>query len=267
MYRLVPRCLQPAAQGGGGGALPEEPAVTGLPRGPFLEGMRLIGATVAGTFAWGLITGVAMVKGGLSPLQAAGMLTLVFSGTAQLAALPLISAGASLAAIWATALLANLRFVVYSAVVAGEFHRQPTGRRLLLGWMTTDTGLAAYLAGQQGPSAALTEATRAARFLGANSLVYAGWTIGTAVGVAGAGWIPDSPQLGFMGVLAILALVGPMLVSRAMLGAAVAAALVALAGHGWPYHLGMFAAIAAGVVCALVLTPRPAGRPTVSRDA
>jgi len=240
--------------------------VLARPRGPFAQGMRLIGATAAGTFAWGVITGVAMVKGGLSPLQAVGMLTLVFSGTAQLAALPLIGAGASLLAIWATALLANLRFVVYSAVIAAEFHRQPIGRRLLMGWMTTDTGLAAYLSGQQGPAAARTEAARAARFLGANTLVYAGWTTGTAVGVAGAGWIPDSPQLGFMGVLAILALVGPMLVSRAMLGAAAAAAAVALVGHGWPFHLGMFAAIAAGVVCALALAPPPPGPLPAPRD-
>jgi len=239
--------------------LAEPEARGGLPRGPFLEGMRLIGSTVAGTFAWGVITGVAMVKGGLSPMQAAGMLVLVFSGTAQLAALPLIGAGASLAAIWAAALLANLRFLAYSAVVAGEFHGQSTGRRLLMGWMTTDTGLAAYLAGQQGPAAARTDAQRAARFLGANTLVYAGWTIGTAVGVAAAGWIPDSPRLGFVGVLAILALVGPMLSTRSMVAAAAAAALVVLPLRDWPYHLGTFAAIAAGVACALVLGPR---RPT-----
>ena len=67
------------------------------------DGARSIGSTVIGTFCWGLVTGVALVKGGLTPLQAIGMVMLVYSGTAQLAALPLLSAGAPLVAIWLTA--------------------------------------------------------------------------------------------------------------------------------------------------------------------
>jgi hypothetical protein len=70
----------------------------------------------------------ALVKGGLSTSQALGMLVLVYSGTAQLAALPLMAAGAALGAVWVTALLANLRFVVYSAVVATEFRGLPLAR-------------------------------------------------------------------------------------------------------------------------------------------
>lgn len=225
-----------------------------LSRAAFAEGVRAIGTTVLGTFCWGVITGVALVKGGLTPIQALGMVMLVFSGTAQLAALPLIAAGASLPAIWATALLANLRFVIYSAVVAAEFRGQPTRLRLLLGWLTTDTGLAVFVArGAGGGPGAEPDGPRVARFLGANLTVYAGWTFGTALGVALAGVIPDSPNIAFVGVLAILALVGPMLVSRVAVGAAVAAAAVALIGRDWPWRLGMFAAIGAGIVTALLL--------------
>ena len=233
-------------------------------RAAFVEGVRAIGSTVLGTFCWGVITGVALVKGGLTPMQALGMVMLVFSGTAQLAALPLITAGASLWAIWATALLANLRFVIYSAVVAAEFRGQPTRRRLLLGWLTTDTGLAVFVSGGAGGSKAEPEGIRVARFLGANLTVYAGWTVGTAIGVALAAVIPDSPNIAFVGVLAILALVGPMLVSRVAVGAAVAAGAVALIGRDWPWRLGMFAAIGAGILTALLLwrePPRPPSQP------
>jgi predicted branched-subunit amino acid permease len=219
-------------------------------RAAFTEGVRAIGTTVLGTFCWGVITGVALVKGGLTPMQALGMVMLVFSGTAQLAALPLIAAGASLPAIWATALLANLRFVIYSAVVAAEFRGQPTRMRLLLGWLTTDTGLAVFVSGS---AHAEPERVRVARFLGTNLTVYTGWTVGTALGVALAAVIPDSPNIAFVGVLAILALVGPMLVSRVTVGAAVAAAAVALIGRDWPWRLGMFAAIGAGILTALLL--------------
>jgi len=223
------------------------------PRSPLLEGARLIGTTAIGTTCWGLVTGVALVKGGLSPLQALGMVMLVFSGTAQLAALPLIAAGASLPAIWATALLANLRFVIYSALVAGEFRGQPLHRRLVLGWLTTDTGLAAYLAGARPGTTAPAESERAARFLGANGLVYLGWSIGTLSGVLLAGLIPDSPRIAFIGVLAILALVGPMLATPIGRGVALVAAAVAAFGHDWPWRLGTFAAIFAGVALTVLL--------------
>jgi predicted branched-subunit amino acid permease len=229
-----------------------EPAPA-APRSPVLEGARLIGTTAIGTTCWGLVTGVALVKGGLTPLQALGMVMLVFSGTAQLAALPLIAAGASLPAIWATALLANLRFVVYSALVAGEFREQPLRRRLLLGWLTTDTGLAAYLSGARPGTPAPDADARAGRYVGANGLVYLGWSVGTLSGVLLAGLIPDSPQIAFVGVLAILALVGPMLASPVGRGVALVAVAVAALGHDWPWRLGTFAAIFAGVAATLWL--------------
>jgi predicted branched-subunit amino acid permease len=206
-----------------------------------------------------------MVKAGLTPIQAIGMVMAVYSGTAQLAALPLIAAGASLPAVWATALLANLRFVVYSAVVATEFRGLSLGRRLALGWMTTDTGLAAYF-GRSGDGWGPGRgdepvARRAARFLGTNATVYAGWSLGSVAGVLAAGLIPDSPRIAFVGVLAVLALVGPMLTTRAAVGAALAAAALAVAGVGWPWRAGMFAAIAAGVLAALALS-RPRVEPS-----
>jgi predicted branched-subunit amino acid permease len=238
-------------------------AEQGFPWDAFASGSRAIGSTVAGTFCWGLVTGVAMVKGGLSTSQALGMVVLVYSGTAQLAAMPLLAAGAALTAIWATALLANLRFVVYSAVVATEFRGLPLAQRLMLGWMTTDTGLAAYYGrsaggGWEASTGDEPVRRRAARFLGTNVTVYAGWSIGSIVGVALAALIPDSPRIAFVGVLAIMALIGPMLAAPAALGAALAAGVVAIVGRGWPWRMGMFAAIAAGIVAAVLLSRRTA---------
>ena len=221
-------------------------------RAALRAGARSIGGTVVGTMAWGAVTGVALVKSGLAPHEALGMVMLVYSGTAQLAALPLLAASAPLAAIWATALLANLRFVVYSATVSVEFRDLPLARRLFLGWMTTDTGLAVYLAGRsEGGREAPPVRVRAARFLGTNGTVYLGWTAGTAVGVAAASLIPDSPRIAFIGVLAILALIGPMLSARPAVVAALAAGLVATLGRDWSWRAGTFAAITAGVFSAV----------------
>ena len=59
-------------------------------------------------------------------------------------------------------------------------------------------------------------------------------------------------------MLAILALVGPMLTAGPALGAAVAAAAVALVGRDWPWRAGTFAAIAVGIVAAVALSARGA---------
>jgi predicted branched-subunit amino acid permease len=60
------------------------------------------------------MTGVAMVKSGMSVFEAVAMTMLVFAGSSQLAAIPLLVAGAPAWVILATGFCVNLRFVVFS---------------------------------------------------------------------------------------------------------------------------------------------------------
>ena len=72
--------------------------------------------TVApGIAAWGLMTGVAMMNSGMSTAEALLMGLIVFAGSSQLAAIPLLGAGAPMWVILATGFCVNLRFVVFSA--------------------------------------------------------------------------------------------------------------------------------------------------------
>ena len=89
--------------------------------------------TLFGIAAWGLVVGIAMVKSGLSVPQALGMTLLVFAGSAQLASLPLIAAQAPIWVIFATALVVNLRFVIFSALLAPHFSHLPWRQRFYLG--------------------------------------------------------------------------------------------------------------------------------------
>ena len=64
-----------------------------IPSGPerrriFRAGQRAILPSLPGAAAWGLVSGVAMVKGGLTVPWAIMMSLLVYAGSAQLAALP-----------------------------------------------------------------------------------------------------------------------------------------------------------------------------------
>jgi predicted branched-subunit amino acid permease len=81
----------------------------------YRRGAREMAAPVLGMAAWGLVTGVAMVKSGLTVAQALAMTLFVFAGSAQLASLPLIAAGAPLWVLLLTAFCVNLRFVIFSA--------------------------------------------------------------------------------------------------------------------------------------------------------
>ena len=58
----------------------------------FRAGAREISGVAPGLAAWGLMTGVAMVQSGMSTVEAVAMTLLVFAGSSQLAAIPLIAA-------------------------------------------------------------------------------------------------------------------------------------------------------------------------------
>jgi predicted branched-subunit amino acid permease len=72
-------------------------------RAEFRSGVRDMLPAFPGIFAWGLVTGVAMVKGGLSVPMALLMTLVAYAGSAQLASLPLIATSAPIWIIGVTA--------------------------------------------------------------------------------------------------------------------------------------------------------------------
>ena len=122
-----------------------DPAIAARRRHAFARGLRAVAPATVATGTWGLVTGVAMVKVGLTTAQALGMTLLVYAGSAQLAALPLIAAAAPIWVVLLTATVVNLRFVIFSAGLRPFFRRFSLGRRLFLGYVTTDIGFALFL--------------------------------------------------------------------------------------------------------------------------
>jgi 4-azaleucine resistance transporter AzlC len=92
-----------------------------------------------------LAFGTTAAAGGLSTLQALAMSVFVFAGAAQLAMVPLISAGASVAVIVLTVLVINLRMTLYSASLAPHFRPLPAGWKGLLSYLLTDQAYAAAI--------------------------------------------------------------------------------------------------------------------------
>ena len=101
-------------------------------------GVRDMVPAMVAMVAWGIVTGVAMVQSGLSTGQALGMTLMVYAGSAQLTSLPLFAAAAPLPIIWASALIVNLRFVLYGVAVKPFFQGFSWPRRLLFGFGNVD---------------------------------------------------------------------------------------------------------------------------------
>jgi len=234
-------------------------------RAAFHAGQRAILPSLPGSAAWGLISGVAMVKGGLAVPWAAAMSLLVYGASAQLAALPLIAAGAPLWVIVATGFITNLRFVIYSAALRPHFAHEPLRVRAVLGFFMTDFTFTLFM--RRAQEGTLPESHRDAWFAGVCSTNWLTWQTSAITGIIAASYVPTQWGLEFTGTLALVALVGPSLKARPALFGALVGAAVALLGHGLPYRLGLFCGALAGIIAATITESLANREPTAGVPA
>jgi predicted branched-subunit amino acid permease len=216
----------------------------------FRRGFNETVAPSLGIAAWGLVTGVAMVKSGLSLPLAVSMTMLVYAGSAQLAALPLIVAGAPLWVLWATAFCVNLRFVIYSAHWRRYFGHLPRVQRLLLGYCAVD--LSYVLFARRFPDA-VPQPEQLPYFWGSAAWNWLSWQGASVLGIVLADRVPTEWGLSFAGVLALLGITYSLLSDKKTWIAAGVAAFVAVAAFAMPLKLNIVTAIAAGVAIGLLL--------------
>ena len=135
-----------------------------------------------------MISGVAMVKGGLTVPWAIMMSLLVYAGSAQLAALPLIVAGAPLWVIVTTGLITNLRFVIYSAALRPYFADRSVRERAALGYFMTDFTFTRFMRSAQ--EGILPQQNRDAWFAGVCANNWMTWQVSAMTGIIGASYVP-----------------------------------------------------------------------------
>ncbi|MFT3779026.1 MAG: AzlC family ABC transporter permease [Ottowia sp.] len=212
-----------------------------------------------GMTAWAFMTGVAMIKSGMSITEAVAMSLLVFAGSAQLAAIPLIAAGAPMWVVFATAFCVNLRFVVFSLHLRQYFMFLPRARRLWLGYFTGDVTYVLYT--RRFPEPPATDQQRHAQMAylwGGNCVNWVFWQTFSMLGIFLGNALPARWGLEFAGTLALLAVACSLATSRLRALAAVIAAAAAVALVALPYRLNIVAAIAvAVVVCLFIESRRP----------
>ncbi len=159
------------------------------------------------TAAWGLVAGVAMLKAGLAVGQASGMSLAVFAGSAQLAAAPLMAQDASLAVVLITALIINLRFIIYAAALAPHLRGVSRVQKLALGYLSGDIS---FVVCMQRVASEPGRPHASAFLYGAAGANWLAWQVSSFAGIFLASFIPASWGLDFAGTLALTALAIPL---------------------------------------------------------
>ncbi|MFY9513281.1 MAG: AzlC family ABC transporter permease [Rubrivivax sp.] len=223
----------------------------------FRRGAQDMAGISLGIAAWGLITGVTMVKSGLAPPLAVLMSLLVFAGTAQLAALPLMASGAPIWVVWATALCLNLRFVIFSAQWRPYLAHMPLFERARMAYFTADLNYVTFMRRFPEPKP---QPEQLPYFWGGVSINWVSWQLPSMVGIVLGDSIPTTWGIGFAGTLALIGLMCSLLADKASLVAAVVAGCAAVAAYALPLKLNIVVAIASAVAIGLLMdhtTQRP----------
>ena len=220
----------------------------------FGEGVRDQAAVATGIAAWGLMTGVAMVQSGLSLFEAVAMTLIVYAGSAQLTAVPLMASGAPLWVVLAAAFCVNLRFVVFSAHLRPYLMHLPRGERLMTGYVTGDLSYVFFARRYPHPATDAEGRDRQLAYLAGNCAVnYLAWMAASLLGIVLANAIPTAWGLGFAGILALLGVGCSLATSRLRMVSAGVAGAAAVAAWALPLKLHIVVAIAAAVAVCLVL--------------
>lgn len=207
-----------------------------------------------GIAAWGLMTGVAMMNSGMSTLEALLMSVIVFAGSSQLAAIPLLTAGAPMWVILATGFCVNLRFVVFSAHLRPFVMHLPLWQRLMTGYLTADLSYVLFVKRypQPGNDAARLLAQQA--YLAGNCGVnWLAWVSCSLLGVGLSNFVPISWGLGFAGILALLGILCSLASSKLRVVSAGVAGAAAVVAYALPLKMNILVAIASAVALCLIV--------------
>jgi predicted branched-subunit amino acid permease len=206
----------------------------------FKDGARALAPATLAIGVWGMVTGLAMVKVGLTQSLALGMTLLVYAGSAPLASL-----------LFVAATVVNLRFVIFSAAFYPFFRRYTVLQRLAFGYFSSDLGFALFMPRYADAPVKGTR-EQAWFFWGLSASNWVVWQTSSVIGIFLGTMIPTGWSLEFAAVLALMSIVVPMATTRPVLAAIAVAGVVGWVAQPLPLRLGLVAAVVAGVVAGIL---------------
>lgn len=224
----------------------------------FLAGCRDEAPLQLGVIPFGMLYGIGALAVGMPVWLAQLTSMLVFAGAAQLVIVQMLGAAAGALPIGLTAVLLNLRHMLYSASVAEHVRHLPRRWRVLLAYLLTDEAYAVAILRYARP-AGLGPDLRHWYFLGCGLTLWSCWQLSTALGIAFGARIPPEWDIDFAVPLTFIALLTLLVKERAGQAAALVAALAVLALAVLPYRLGLVLAIVLGLVAGAAVARRGEG--------
>ncbi len=210
---------------------------------------------LAGIIPFGLVIGVSATDADVPTLAVWLTGPLIYAGSAQVATIDMLDAGAAPMAVVAVVLAINVRLIFYSAAMARHWRGTPWWWRLAASYLLVDPSVAVGLSGYQR----LGRDRAHAHYLGGAVLLWVSWLVAIGAGaMAGAG-LPAWLHLEFVIPLYLVGQATSRLADPALRRAIFVAAAVALLALSAPLQLGIALAIAAGIAAGLTGRPvRPA---------
>jgi predicted branched-subunit amino acid permease len=217
-------------------------------------GARDITPMVLGIVPFGLALGAMIGSSDVDPWAALASAPLILAGAAQLTTLQMLEAGSNPVVIVASALLVNLRILLYSASLAPWFSGVRLRSRLLLATSVIDqTHFVAVARFEQGD---LDRSGRVAYYTGASVWIVTVWLASQMVALVLGAELPASARLDMAAPLALIGLLAKSVNSRPSALAAVAGVAVVTLGAGLPFHTATLAATVAGITVAVAVEAR-----------
>lgn len=203
---------------------------------------------LVGVLPFGLVAGAAPIAAGLDVGHAVGMSALMFAGASQLAVAEVLGSGGSAAVAVVTALIINLRMVLYSASLAPALAGETLGRRLQMGYFLVDQVYALSVIRWDGDD---DRSLRVPYYMAMALLLWVSWMATTVIGAIVGARLPHEIPLDFAVPLVFLVLLVPVLDKRpslvaATVGGAVAVAAAELGAGRLAIVVGAVAGIVAG---------------------
>jgi 4-azaleucine resistance transporter AzlC len=225
-------------------------AAKSSPAAALIAGARAIVPVLFALLPFGLAFGATAAGSGFSPIEALGMSVIMAAGAAQLAAVQLISAGASVVVVVLTVLVINLRFMLYSASLAQHFGSLPLRWKGLLSYHLTDQAYAATIT--RFDEGETNEPDKRWYFLGTGLAIWTTWQVATMMGVFLGAWVSEDWSLDFVLPLIFIALAVPAVKDRTTGAAALSAGAAAVFAAAMPLNLGLITAVLVGVSGGLI---------------
>lgn len=199
-----------------------------------------------GVGPFGLVVGASASENGLSIVQALSFSMFVFAGASQLAVMDLLGSSAGLVVAVGTALIINLRMLMYSASLAPYAREISPARRAVMTYFLVDQVYALSVVRWEQHSK--TPGERFVYYVAVVAPLWVLWQVTTVLGTVFGNQVPDAIPLSFTVTLVFLTVLVPTVTDRPRLVAALVGGAVAVAASGLPANL----ALPVGAVCGII---------------